>query len=98
MEPEEKTRKIQKFVTLKKGCRCAFSCLCACCSRPTFYIDTPIDPLGKIIETRTVCGSLINVLDINDDIIYTITSNGGCCGFCCRDQCCDNRKSLHVNF
>ena len=98
LEPEEKTRKIQKFVTLKKGCRCAFSCLCACCSRPTFYIDTPIDPLGKIIETRTVCGSLINVLDINDDIIYTITSNGGCCGFCCRDQCCDNRKCASCEF
>ena len=98
LEPEEKKRRIQKFVTIKKGCRCAFSCLCACCSRPTFVVDTPIDPLGKIIETRTVCAPIIHIQDINEDIIYVITTNGNNCGFCCRDQCCDNRKCASCEF
>ena len=98
LDPQEKNRKIQKFVTIRKGCRCAFSCLCACCSRPTFTVETPIDNLGKIIETRTVCAPIIHVQDINEDIIYVITTTGGNCGFCCRDQCCDNRKCASCDF
>ena len=98
LEPEERKRKIQKFVTLKKGCRCAFSCFCACCTRPTFYVDTPIGNLGKIIETRTICDPIIQVRNINDDIIYVISTSGSNCGFCCRDQCCDNRKCASCEF
>lgn len=98
IEPEERTRKIQKFVTIKKGCRCAFSCFCACCSRPTFHVDTLIEPLGKIIETRTTCDPVLTVADINNDIIYTISTSGTNCGYCCRDQCCDNRRCASCEF
>ena len=98
LEPEERARKVQKFVSLKKECRCAFSCLCACCSRPVFNVDTPIDHLGKIIETRTTCDPIITISDINEDIIYTISTKGTDCGFCCRDQCCDNRRCASCEF
>jgi hypothetical protein len=98
LEPEERRRKIQKFVSLKKGCRCAFSCLCACCTRPTFYVDTPIGNLGKIIEKRTICDPIIEIRDINDDVIYVISTTGSNCGYCCRDQCCDNRKCASCEF
>ena len=36
--------------------------------------------------------------DINEDIIYVITTNGNNCGFCCRDQCCDSRKCASCEF
>lgn len=98
LEPEERKRKIQKFVTLKKGCRCAFSCFCACCSRPTFYVDTPIGNLGKIIERRTTCDPIIEIEDINNDVIYAISTTGSNCGYCCRDQCCDNRRCATCEF
>ena len=98
LEPEDKTRRLQKFVTLKKDCRCAFSCFCACCSRPTFYVDTPIDHLGKIIEMRTTCDPLINIVDINNDVNYVISTKGSNCGYCCRDQCCDARKCASCEF
>ena len=98
LEPEERKRKIQKFVTLKKGCRCAFSCFCACCTRPTFYVDTPIGNLGKIIEKRTICDPIIEVRNINDEVVYVISTSGSSCGFCCRDQCCDSRKCASCEF
>ena len=98
LQPEEKARQVQKFVTIKKPCRCAVSCLCACCSRPTFIVDTPIDPLGKIVETRTACDPVLNVCDINNDIIYTLFTKGTDCGYCCRDQCCDNRRCASCEF
>ena len=98
LETKEKSRRIKKFVTIKKGCRFAFSCFCACCSRSTFYIDIPIESLRKIIENRTMCGFEINLFDINDEIIYIIKRNGGCCGFCCRDQRCDNGKCASCDF
>ena len=98
LEPQEKTRKIQKFVTIKKGCRCAFSCLCACCTRPTFDVDTPVEKLGKIIETRTVCDPIIQILDINNDVIYNISTRGSDCNFCCRDQCCGSRRCASCEF
>lgn len=98
LKPEDKNRKIQKFVTIKKACRCAFSCFCACCSRPEFYVDTPIENLGKIIEIRTLCDPIINILDINNDIIYVISTSGTNCGFCCRDQCCNKRKCASCEF
>ena len=98
LEPEDKTRRIQKFVTLKKACRCAFLCFCACCTRPTFYVDTPIDHLGKIVEMRTCCDPLINVYDINDDIAYVISTSGCDWGYCCRDQCCDSRTCATCEF
>jgi len=98
LEPEDRRRRIQKFVTLKKGCRCAFSCLCACCTRPTFYVDTPIGNLGKIIEKRTLCDPIIEIRDINDEVIYVISTSGSNCGYCCRDQCCDNRKCASCEF
>ena len=98
LEPEERKRKIQKFVTLKKGCRCALSCFCACCTRPTFYVDTPIGNLGKIIEKRTICDPIIEVRNINDEVVYVISTSGSSCGFCCRDQCCDSRKCASCEF
>ena len=98
LEPEDKTRRIQKFVTLKKACRCAFLCFCACCTRPTFYVETPIDNLGKIVELRTGCDPTLNVFDINDDIAYVISATGCDCGYCCRDQCCDSRKCATCEF
>ena len=98
LEPEDKTRKIQKFVTLRKPCRCAFMCFCACCTRPTFFVETPIDNLGKIVEIRTACDPVINVLDINDEIAYVISTSGCDCGYCCRDQCCDSRKCASCEF
>ena len=98
LEPEEKSRKVQKFVTLKKPCRCAFSCFCSCCTRPTFFVDTPIDHLGKIVEIRTSCDPVINIIDINDEISYVISTKGCNCGYCCRDQCCDARKCASCEF
>ena len=98
LEPKEKTRKIQKFVTIKKGCRCAFSCFCACCSRPTFSVDTPSENLGKIIEERTVCDPILKIADINNDIIYNISTRGSDCAYCCRDQCCDSRRCASCEF
>lgn len=98
LDPEDKSRRLQKFVTLKKGCRCAFSCFCACCSRPTFYVDTPIDHLGKIVELRTTCDPTINIIDINNDISYVISTRGSNCGYCCRDQCCGSRKCASCEF
>jgi hypothetical protein len=98
LQPEDKTRRLQKFVTLKKACRCAFSCFCACCSRPTFYVDTPIDNLGRIVELRTTCDPILNIIDINDEVSYVISASGSSCGFCCRDQCCGARKCASCEF
>ena len=91
-------RKIQKFIKLKKNCRCAFSCFCACCSRPTFIVETPCEMLGTIIEIRTLSDPVIHVTDINNDIIYVIKAKCSDCGYCCRDQCCDNRKCAGLSF
>ena len=96
--PNTTNRKIQKFVRLRKDCRCAFSCLCACCSRPTFVVETPVEMLGKIIETRTVCDPVLNIVDINNDVIYVLKAKFCDCGYCCRDQCCDNRKCASCLF
>ena len=96
--PNTSNRTIQKFVRLRKDCRCAFSCLCACCSRPTFIVETPVEMLGKVIETRTVCDPVIHIADINNDIIYVLKAKFCDCGFCCRDQCCDNRKCASCLF
>ena len=96
--PNTTNRKIQKFVRLRKDCRCAFSCLCSCCSRPTFIVETPVEMLGKVIETRTVCDPVIHIADINNDIIYVLKAKFCDCGFCCRDQCCDNRKCASCLF
>ena len=91
-------RKIQKFIKMKKNCRCAFSCFCACCSRPSFIVETPVEMLGTIIEIRTISDPVIHVTDINNDIIYIIKAKCSDCGYCCRDQCCDNRKCAGLNF
>ena len=48
VEPKEK--EMQKFITIRKPCRCAFSCFCACCTRPVFEDATPIETLGKITD------------------------------------------------
>ena len=96
--PNTTNRKIQKFVRIRKDCRCAFSCLCACCSRPTFVVETPVEMLGKIIETRTVCDPVLQIADINNDVIYVLKAKFCDCGFCCRDQCCDNRKCASCLF
>ena len=91
-------KKILKFIKLKKNCRCAFSCFCACCSRPTFIVETPCEMIGSIIEMRTLTDPIIHVTDINNDIIYIIKAKCSDCGYCCRDQCCDNRKCAVLTF
>lgn len=96
VDPKEK--EMQKFVTIKKGCRCALSCLCACCSRPTFEVETPIEQLGKIVEIRTICDPELHILDINDDIIYKIKASCCQCGYCLRDACCNSGKCATCEF
>ena len=91
-------RKFQQFIKLKKKFRCAVSCFCACCSRPTFTVETPIEMLGKITELRTTTDPIIHITDINDDIVYEIKTSFCQNGFCCRDQCCDNPKCSICEF
>ena len=98
LDSKEDDRKIQRFLSIKKKCRCALSCLCACCSRPTFVVETPIEELGQIIELRTVCDPTLNVLNINKDVVYVIKGNCTDCGYCCRDQCCDDRRCATCKF
>ena len=54
--------------------------------------------IGTIIEIRTISDPVIHVTDINNDIIYVIKAKCSDCGYCCRDQCCDNRKCAVLNF
>lgn len=96
VEPKEK--EMQKFITIRKPCRCAFSCFCACCTRPVFEVVTPIETLGKIIEIRTLCDPVLHVLDVNDDIIYIISTKCCQCGYFLRDSFCDNRKCARCMF
>jgi hypothetical protein len=98
VDSKESDRKIQRFLSIKKNFRCALSCLCACCSRPTFIVETPIEQLGSIIELRTACDPVLNVCDINKDIIYVIKASCTDCGYCCRDQCCDDRRCATCKF
>jgi hypothetical protein len=95
---EPKDKEMQKFITIRKPCRCAFSCFCACCTRPIFEVVTPIEKLGKIIEIRTLCDPVLHVLDVNDEIIYILSTK--CCqyGYCLRDSFCDNRKCARCIF
>lgn len=93
-----KDKRVQKFIKLTKKYRCAISCLCACCSRPTFVVETLIEMLGQIIETRTATDPVIHVLDINEDIIYIIKATFCQCGFCCRDECCGSQKCSSCEF
>ena len=96
VDPKEK--EVQKFLTIRKPCRCAVACFCACCSRPTFIIETPVEQLGKIVEIRTICDPVIKILDINGEEIYTITTSCSDCGFCLRDGCCRARKCAKCEF
>lgn len=95
---EPKERQMQKFITMRKPCRCAFSCFCACCTRPIFEVVTPIETLGTIIETRTLCDPVIHVLDANDELIYIISTECCQCGYCLRDSFCDNRRCARCIF
>jgi len=94
----DKDRKVQKFLTLKKNCRCAFACFCACCTRPTFIVETLSDLLGTIVEQRTVCDPIIHINDSNDDLIYIIKGKFCDCGYCCRDRCCGKRSCATCEF
>ena len=95
---DPKDKEVQKFITIRKPCRCSFACFCACCSRPTFFVETPIEQLGKIVEIRTICDPTIKILDINEDEIYTITTSCSDCGYCLRDGCCRARKCAKCEF
>ena len=95
---DSEARPLQKFIKLTKNCRCAVSCFCACCSRPTFIVETPVEMLGKIIEIRTICDPIIIITDINNDIIYRIRTNCSDWGYCCRDECCDGEKCSKAIF
>jgi hypothetical protein len=97
VEPKNPIKTVQKFVTLKKSCRCAFGCFCACCSRPTFTVATLLGNVGYIVEAMG-CDPIIQVLDINKDIIYQVKTSYSDCGFCLRDQCCDARKCAKCQF
>jgi len=95
---DPKDKEMQKFVTIKKPCRCALACFCACCSRPTFQVETPIETLGKIVELRTICDPVLHVMDINDEIVYIIKASCCQCGYCLRDACCNNHKCAECQF
>ena len=96
VDPQE--REVQKFITMKKPCRCAVSCFCACCSRPTFLVETPIEEIGKIVEIRTLLDPVVQIMDINNDVIYNIITDCSDCGYCLRDGCCDNRRCAICQF
>ena len=95
---EPKDKEMQKFITIRKPCRCAFSCFCACCTRPIFEVVTPIEKLGKIIEIRTFCDPVLHVLDVNDEIIYILSTKCCQCGYLLRDSFCDNRRCARCIF
>ena len=97
VDPKNPLKTVQKFVTLKKGCRCAFGCFCACCSRPTFSVKTLSEEVGYIVEAMG-CDPVIQVLDINKDLVYEVKTKYSDCGFCLRDQCCDARKCAKCQF
>ena len=61
-------RETQPFISIKKPCRCAISCFCACCSRPTFIVESLIEAIGKIVEIRTICDPILKIYDINGAI------------------------------
>ena len=97
VDPKEE-KAMQKFLTIRKPCRCALSCLCACCSRPTFLVESLIEPLGSIIDIRTLFDPIIHILDVNDDVIFVISASCCQCGYCLRDSCCDARKCATCEF
>ena len=97
VDPKNPLKTVQKFVTLKKGCRCAFCCFCACCSRPTFSVNSLCDEVGYIVEAMG-CDPVIQVLDINKDLVYEVKTKYCDCGFCLRDHCCDARKCAKCQF
>ena len=97
VDPKHPNKTVQKFIKLKKNCRCAFGCFCACCSRPTFSVETICDQIGYIVEAMG-CNPVIQVLDINKDIVYEVKTSYSDCGFCLRDQCCDARKCAKCTF
>ena len=91
-------RETQPFISIKKPCRCAISCFCACCSRPTFIVESLIESIGKIVEIRTICDPILKIYDINDDEIFSITTSCSNCGYCLRDECCNSRKCATCEF
>ena len=91
-------KKVQKFITIRKPCRCAFSCFCACCTRPVFLVETLIEQLGKIIEIQTICDPVIHILDPYEDIKYVISTKCFQCGYFLRDAFCDNRTCATCEF
>lgn len=88
----------QTFLYIRKAFRCAVSCFCGCCSRPTFYVESPYGKFGKIVEKRTIGDPILEVFDINDDLIYIISCKGCACGFCCADTCCGSQKCANCEF
>ena len=89
---EPKDKQVQKFITIRKPWRCALSCFCACCSRPTFIVETPIEKLGTILELRTICDPIVKILDAKDNPINAITTKCNDCGYFMRDECCNARR------
>ena len=97
VDPKYPSKTVQKFIKLKKNCRCALGCFCACCSRPTFSVETVCDQIGYIVEAMG-CNPVIQVLDINKDVIFEVKARYCDCGFCLRDQCCDARACAKCAF
>jgi hypothetical protein len=81
------TKEKSKFLTMKKEFRCALSCLCACCTRPTMEVFIGDTKIGKISDRQTVCDPLIYVFNYLNDLKYVITGSFCQCGFCLRDKC-----------
>lgn len=97
-EKETKEKSMETFLYIRKNYRCAISCFCACCSRPTFNVVSQTTKFGKIIELRTIGDPVINIYDDNGALVYIITCKGCSCGFCCADFCCGSQKCASCEY
>lgn len=89
----------KRFVNMTKKMRCGIYCFCACCSRPTLEIKSPLNPdlaeeeqeqelYGRVIEKRTVCSPTFD-LYYKDEENPSWCIKGSCCqcGYGCPEMC-----------
>ena len=91
--------KRKKFIILQKPFRCACSCFCACCSRPTLNIfinNKEKEMIGFIREIRTKYNPIMYIFYKNGILKYKIATSYCQCGYCCRNchcfEMCDKAK------
>ena len=89
---------MEPFLYIRKNYRCAISCFCACCSRPSFSVISQTTKFGKIVELRTIGDPIINIYDDNGALIYIISCKGCSYGFCCADFFCGSQKCASCDF